>query len=685
LAIRKDSHNVNRGNPLGGALLLAAQIIVISACYGLVMPAVPEARFERLGPHGGTVRSLLISPANGKIVYLGTSDGQLFKSFDGGVSWGLLYPGIAQRQVVIDTIVEYPRNENHIYAGGWDLRSDGGGLFESKDGGRSWQQVPLPKASVAVRGFAICHGEPANMIAGTLAGVFLTSDGGLTWRQVGAEIEAFRQVESVAIDPVDPRRLLIGTWHLGYRSNDSGATWTQNDRGMIPDSDVFSIAIDPRDTKNVFASACTGLYRSIDRGTSWRRLKVFPNSFLVRALTVYIDPGNSELVYGGTTEGLFVSRNSGQNWNRITRTDLTVNTIQVDPANNKVILLGTEFYGIMRSEDGGVSWTESNTGFVNRSIARIVPDYSTPGRFLVGENSEGRTGGFHVYDAARGEWASIGEREVPGEGMLSLLVLPGERGRIVGTAHGAYLQSAGSGAWTRLPGPIGTLAVYDLAADREGTWIFAGTNDGVYRAAPADLSFAKPPGYRLIPRVFSLLTAQDGSGRIFAGTHMGVLCSDDSGATWRIQSDGIPDHTLVHCLISSPAAANHFFAGTSAGLYESKDGGNSWKAMRDGRLGRDISSVIFLGGNGAHIMAADNTSGGVFWSEDSGLTWARIESSEFSSPVRCLAQDLLQPATVYLGTGTEGIYRLRLPVREPLPATSKLTSGSGIRQAHAWR
>jgi len=637
------------------------------AAVGFACPLRPmafEAQFERLGPYGGTVRSLLISPKNPRMVYLGTSDGQLFKSTDGGASWSLLYPGLGRRQLVIDAIVADPASADHLYVGGWDLRSDGGGLFESRDAGRSWRQVKLPDPNIAVRGFAICKGSPSHMIAGTGAGIFVTADGGKTWQQRGARMVAFRQAESVAIDPQNPRFLFVGTWHLGYRSSDFGKTWVQIDRGMILDSDVFSISIDERSPKIMFASACTGLYRSVDQGASWTRLKVLPKSYLVRALVVLVDPANSDRVFGGTTEGLFISQDSGKTWSRVTPADLTVNAIQVDPGGGKVILMGTELHGVLRSTDGGRNWTESNTGFVNRSIARILLDPATTGRFLVGEFFEGKIGGFYAFDNPINKWVPMSGQDMPGEGMLSLLVLPGDQGRIAGTTRGAFLQRPGSTAWSNLLGPISKLAVYDLAIDKGKEWVFAGTNDGVYRARVAELSFQKPSGYSVIPRVFSLLASRSSPDRVFAGTHLGVFRSSDSGATWNSASEGIPDHTLVECLVFSPGNENHLFAGTSAGLYESQNGGSHWERVQDGRLGVDISSIIFLDSKGTRIMAADSTFGGVFLSDDAGAHWDKIESPGFGSPVRTLAQDPLHPSIVYLGTSTEGVYRLSLQTQK---------------------
>ena len=619
-----------------------------------------EGRFERIGPYGGTVRSLLISPRDSRIVYLGTNDGQIFKSVDGGLSWRQLFPGIRRRQLVIKTLVEDPSNSEHVYAGGWDIRSSGGGLFESRDGGESWTRVKLPKPEVAVRGFAISKGSPAHMILGTGSGIFVSANGGRTWLQRGVQMKAFLQTDSVAIDPKDPRILYVGTWRLGYRSKDFGRTWVQNGRGMILDSDVFSISIDERNPKTVFASACTGLYRSIDQGVSWTRLKVFPKSFLVRAHVVQVHPAGSKRVYGGTTEGLFVSADSGRSWKRVTPNDWIVNAVQIDPRNGDVILMATERHGILRSVDGGMNWKESNKGFSSRSITRVLPDPDTPGRVLVGEFSEGKDGGFHIYENPEHRWLVPDKKDAPGQGFYALTALPRGNGRIAGTARGAFLENAETGEWSALAGPIGKLPVYDLALDGNREWIFAGTNDGVYRAPVGDPIFRKLPTYAFIPRVFTLLTSPANPKLIFAGTHLGVITSKNCGDSWAFATQGIPEHAMVESLAASPADEQHIFAGTTAGLYESRNGGAAWSKAKDGRLGVEIAAVIFLDRSGERILAADSTHGGVFLSEDGGARWQKIAHPEYSSPVRALAQDPLDPTIVYLGTHSEGVYRLSI-------------------------
>ena len=81
-----------------------------------------RASFERLGPYGGDVRSLLMDAQQPSIVYLGTSSGKIYKSTDGGGSWAVLNPGIGRNGFVVDTLIQHPaeqdkpgENEERLY------------------------------------------------------------------------------------------------------------------------------------------------------------------------------------------------------------------------------------------------------------------------------------------------------------------------------------------------------------------------------------------------------------------------------------------------------------------------------------------------------------------------------------------------------------------------------------------
>ncbi len=638
------------------AASLAILIFVAAASIaGVDGAGVPAAeRFERVGPFGGDVRSLLISDADSARVYLGTSDGQIYRSDDGGESWKRIHPGIGRRQFVVDTLVQHPGDPSRIYAGAWDLRSRGGGLFESRDAGASWSAVQLAEGAAAVRDFAICRHKPDYMVAGTLGGAYVSSDGGKHWSRTGGD---FRDIESVAINPSNPRILFVGTWRLGYRSTDFGRTWVGVHQGMMFDSDVFSIAIDPRRPQVMYAGACSGIYRSANGASSWSRLRIVPARFTVRTRVVAVDPSDPQRVYGGTTEGLFVSRDDGRTWTRMTRPDVIVNAVQVDPRNNSRILLGTENEGVLASDDAGRTWRAANSGFVHRQVSRIVAEARSD-RVFAGLTDGG--GGVYQLDRGGRKWDRPAPGMLPAGDLRAYLPLPDGRRCLAGTSRGLYLQAGPGAAWTRLPGVVERLAISDLALDAASGLVFAGTNRGVVRAPLSSLKFEVPPQSRFAPQVASVIVAGTSPRRVYAATTAGVLRSSDGGASWLSCSRGLPDRATIEALAVSPVDERFLLAGTAAGLFESRDGGDTWTKSVDGRLGVDVPSVIFLDAAGKGILAADNTFGGVFLSADAGNSWSRIEADEFSSPVRYLALDPVDPSRVYLGTNSDGVYRLRL-------------------------
>jgi photosystem II stability/assembly factor-like uncharacterized protein len=611
--------------------------------------------FERIGPFGGDVRSLLLDSKKKGVVLLGTSDGRIFRSSDSGRSWISLKPGIGPYEYVIDTLVQHPSEADHIYAGAWDLHSEGGGLFESKDGGLTWARIVLAQGPSAVRGFAICNSSPKYMIAGTLSGAYISSDGGRNWKHVGGR--DLEKAESVAIDPKDYRSLYVGTWRLGYKSIDFGRTWTKVDKGMPLDSDLFSIAINSKNPEIVYASACSGVYRSANGAMSWTRMRLLPDRFTVRAQAVYIDPTDPQKIYVGTTEGLFVSPDDGAKWERLTPQDVTVNAIQIDPNDGRRILIGTEYNGLLLSENGGQKWEEANAGFVHRQISWILPDSGNPRQFFGGLQSG--SGGFLVYDVKSHSWAQ--SQIEPGMRIFSFLILPDNRGVLAGTSAGIYRQTQIDAPWQKLAGLIGKRAIYSLEIDPSGSIVYAGTDQGIYKSSLPAFDFRVPPDYRFSPKVWCIKAAGKSSGLIYAGTSLGLFRSRNKGTTWNLlNSFGLPDRVVFESLAISPLDSNRLFAGTSAGLFVSNDGGNSWNRAGDERMRADIPSVIFLDGSEKKLLAANKSSGGVFISADGGINWDLIYSPGNDSPVYCIMQDPDNSSAIFLGTRSDGVYLLNL-------------------------
>ena len=152
----------------------------------------------------------------------------------------------------------------------------------------------------------------------------------------------------------------------------------------------------------------------------------------------------------------FVSNNEGRTWKRLTSKNLTINAIQIDPLDSGHILIGTEYRGVLRSEDAGETWTESNAGFIHKNISWILPHSDGSGGFVAGVLSGG--GGIYSYDETAADW-TLSQIE-PGLRILSFLLLPEGQGRLAGTTQGVYWQKSSSDRWTKMDGTIAKRTVY---------------------------------------------------------------------------------------------------------------------------------------------------------------------------------------------------------------------------------
>ncbi|MBS2028861.1 MAG: exo-alpha-sialidase [Deltaproteobacteria bacterium] len=226
-------------------------------------------------------------------------------------------------------------------------------LFESRDGGESWQLVRglfdnPQRARWVPGGGGMClhtivpHPKDAKkmMVAVSTAGVYRTDDGGKSWRASNKGVRAeflpnkhpeFGQcVHKVVSHPSKPERFFLQNhWGL-YRSDNAGKSWTDIANG-VPSDFGFGMAVHPSDPDTVYivplesdGFRCTPegklrVYRSRNGGKSWQAMKKgLPqeNAFetvLRDGLTVdALDPAG---VYFGTRSGkVYGSRDDGTSW-----------------------------------------------------------------------------------------------------------------------------------------------------------------------------------------------------------------------------------------------------------------------------------------------------------------------------------------------------------------------------------
>jgi photosystem II stability/assembly factor-like uncharacterized protein len=559
------------------------------------------------GPDGGDARSFAADPTDHLHLYLGTANGWIYQSRDGGKKWTRLASIGRRDDLVIDHILVDPTDPKHLVAGAWvvaDLQHPDGGLFISHDGGASWTSQPEMQGQ-SVRALAIAPSNAKVMVAGTLKGVYRSMDGGAHWQQISSK--DVYELASVAIDPVDPGTIYVGTWHLPWKTIDGGATWTSIKDGIIEDSDVFSMLVDPRQPDVVYASACSGIYKSDDGGLKFVKAPGIPSTAR-RTRVLKQDPNHLDTVFAGTTEGLYRTDDAGKVWTETTGADHIVNDVYVDPADPKHVLLATDREGVLASDDGGVSFLPSNNGFSARHIEAYVQDAQHPATVYVGVLNDKEWGGVFVSHTGGLSWTQL-PAGLDGQDVFSLGQAP-DGTILAGTGHGIYRLK--SGAWERAGG--GASAAVPVAGK---TAKKTGSRTAAVRAVAAKRPVAKgkasepAPGYEGIVYGFAVT-----GETLYAATSQGMLRSVSSGLTWSAVSSLPADEWRF-----VSASKGSVVVASLHSVEVSTDGGKTWQAVTMPAKLIQVSAAA-VDGMGREWVGGRE---GAFYSADHGKSWQTLK------------------------------------------------------------
>src|SRR6476469_6822447 len=466
--------------------------------------------WQPLGPDGGTVRSLTLDPANPDRIFLGTSAGRIYLSSNNGVTWSRFAHLGTAAEMVLDHVVIDPVHPRNIFVAAWNAQTPDrdGEIFRSKDAGRTWDLI-ADMHGKSVRALSMASSDPKILVAGALDGIYRTRDGGDNWERISPEHHAeIKNIESIAIDPLNPDVIYAGTWHLPWKTEDGGKTWHNIKKGVIDDSDVFSVVIDSTNPANVFISACSGIYRSDTAGELFRKIQGIPYSAR-RTRMLQMDPTDHNVVYAGTTEGLWKTTDAGATWKHMTGSNIIINDVLIDPRHPSRVLLATDRGGVLASDDGGVTFTASNRGFTHRQAAALLVDRSNRGVLYAGVLNDNEFGGVFVSRDAGQTWKQNSDG-LDGRDVFVLRQAT-DNSLIAGTDHGIFALRPNASRWVPRDLSSGKSQVSALRK-KSGT------------AAPVS---------ELAPRVSVLELAAE---RWFAATSTALFVSTDSGETWRAES-----------------------------------------------------------------------------------------------------------------------------------------------------
>lgn len=589
-----------------------------------------------LGPYGGDARSFAADPHDSKHLFLGTETGWLYQSHDGGDTWARLAQVDGRNDLVLDHIILDASAPQHLIVSAFMVNKPGGGIYISEDGGKHWSRQ-AQMSGQSVRSLTRSASDPNELVAGTLEGVFRSKDNGKFWERISpASNEEIHEVESVAIDPKDPNIIYAGTWHLPWKTVDGGAHWESIKQGIIDDSDVFSIVIDPNSPNIVYASACSGIYKSTDAGKEFKggvsinRGQGIPTSAR-RTRKLRMDPKDPNTIYAGTTEGLYKSTDAGATWSKMTMSDVVVNDVYVDPNDPKHVLLATDRGGVLRSDDAGMTFTPSNTGFTLRQVVAYAADPHDPAQVYVGVVNDKQTGGVFASNDGGVRWEQV-SMGLAGRDVFSLVMTP-EGTLLAGTSHGVFRlenymwssaaftassarkttareradsRTARKGARERTvavrradpvaSSQLASATVYALASGSTG--VYAGTSAGVWRSKDGGQSWSAVQVPQLTEGRYLATHGQ----MVVAASLTGVALSQDGGANW---TGVMPPPTLTQIGALAIDGNGNLWIGGPEGVFYSTDRGASWKTLRD-LFVRQVDGIFYDAANNRVLVTSSS-------------------------------------------------------------------------------
>lgn len=587
------------------------------------------------GPFGGTATSIAVDPSNSKNILAGAMSSLLFKSSDAGANWQLVsFPKLNLSELT--SILIDPEDGNHYLVG--VIAAEGGGLFESRDAGKSWSAVK-EVSRLGVRAIAYAPSQHSRFIAGTAhGGVMLSDDAGRSWTRASdpgnSEMDS---VTAVAFDAKDPNIFYAGTSHLPWKTMDGGKNWSSIHTGMIDDSDVFSIYVDPLNSQNILASACSGIYASGDRGDLWRKLMGIPNTSR-RTHVIRQDPVSSSVIYAGTTTGLYKSLNSGAAWKTLTNTQ--ANSMAFDPTNPQVIYMALQYEGIGKSENGGEHITPINHGFVDRVISAVT--VSGP-KLIAIETQEGESTGF-FSSVDRGEsWVQTSSpRTLAGVHLKSVVGLPdNDRFLLAASSRQMYKSVDGGIIWKVLP--VRLVIPPPPVAEPPASKPITGKSTrtpGRSGTASRTRAAARPVKPKPVIKEVSVSDVSGfyviGSGPksvIFAATDLGLLRSTDLGEHWMLAD--IKGSSAVTALYLGSGTSPALIARAANGLFLSKDGGEHWESLEFPLPSSDVNDIAISDGDDPTFVVATRVGlyssqpGGKWISKPAGLPVSTVSAVLF--------------------------------------------------------
>lgn len=323
-----------------------------------------------------------------------------------------------------------------------------------------------------------CLGGSSDAPAAATGGIWVSESNGSSWASKSALPTATGtstinglDVLNIEQDPSDSSALYLGSKTSGvFYSLDNGESWMRPENKVAASGSVFGVEVDPRNVCTYYVLKADRLLKTTTCGRDFD-VETYVETRTDESLTALaLDWYNPQTVFIGTTQGdILRSLDGGETWTAVYRARNPIVEIEMSNTDSRVILAGTATKGIFRSTDGGTTWTsmeESMSAFANSSKVLGFSQTADGSRILL------RSGfGLMISDDQGVTWKGLRLVTAAGGGISAAEVAPQNKDLIYYAAGSTfYTSTSGGSAWSTstLPSarPASFIHVDESNADR---------------------------------------------------------------------------------------------------------------------------------------------------------------------------------------------------------------------------
>jgi photosystem II stability/assembly factor-like uncharacterized protein len=568
---------------------------------------------------------------------LSVGDG-VYKSTDAGKTWAHL--GLRDGQQVPQLAVD-PKNPDRIFvavAGHPYGPNEERGVYRSIDGGKTFEKVLYRDENIGASDVQIDPGNPQIVYAalwesregpwengvfnGNGGGIFKSVDGGKTWRQLTKGLPDNIVQANLAIAPSAPKTLFAAvktkTIAKLYRSDDGGETWhgtTDDSRpGLgIGGGDLPVVRFDPKNPQIVY-SASIVCWKSTDGGKTWDGWRGAPGGDDYQ--NIWINPNNPDIILLGADQGAIVTVNSGKSWSSwYNQPTAQLYHVSADNSFPYRLYSGQQESGSVgiksRGDDGEITFRDWRP-VAAEEYGYVVADPLDPDIIIGGKLTR--------FDRRTGQAQNILPVPVQTEDFRMLRTEPvvfspldphllffagntlwqtrdrGDHWEKISpdlsrpnyelpASIGKYKEDATKQAHRR--GVIYTVAPSPIDANR----IWCGTDDGlIHLTTDGGKTWANvtPPNISAWRKISLIEAGHFEANTAYAAVNTlrmddlrpHILATHDGGKTWMEIVNGIPAGQIINAVREDPERKGLLFAGAEKGVYVSFDDGANWESLR---------------------------------------------------------------------------------------------------------